>query len=85
MQIQVPLQILLHPLYNSETTTNDIALVRLGQALQFNDRVRPACMPEYVRPAVTTRWGPPDGALCYAIGWGETLGKVSCLLYTILP
>lgn len=34
-----------HPLYKASTAYNDIALVKLEKDMQFNERVRPACLP----------------------------------------
>lgn len=57
-------QIIIHPLYNPYEITNDVALVRLNQKLEFSEYIQPALLPEPGRfqtfansPAVLSGWG----------------------------
>ncbi|KAM8877829.1 uncharacterized protein ACB058_003518 [Synchiropus picturatus] len=56
-------QILVHPNYNSVTTDNDIALVRLSSPVTFTDYIRPVCLADSnsVFNAATDSW---------VTGWG---------------
>lgn len=65
-QLQVE-KILMHPDYVKRTNENDIALLKLSQAIDYNCRVRPICLP----------MGPQHlliGEKCWIAGWGMTLG-----------
>ena len=53
--------ITLHESYNHETINNDIAILKLKTALTFNDKVRPACLPDASFN--------PEG-IAVASGWG---------------
>lgn len=57
-------QIIVHPLYNPTEITNDVALVRVNQKLEFSDYIQPAKLPSNNRfqsfanaPAVLSGWG----------------------------
>lgn len=57
-------QIIIHPLYNPAEITNDVALIKLSQKLEFSDYIKPAKLPESGRfqtydnsPAVLSGWG----------------------------
>lgn len=57
-------QIIVHPLYNPMEITNDVALIKLNQKLEFSDYIKPAKLPESGRyqtydnsPAVLSGWG----------------------------
>lgn len=45
-----------------------MALIKLNAPVQFNDGVRPVCLP-YLG------WVIPAGVRCYATGWGEMRGE----------
>lgn len=55
-------EFLMHPAYKSVEKYNDIALVRLKSHINFNERIRPACLP--------TRNVHPRKMI--AIGFGKT-------------
>ncbi|XP_071811094.1 trypsin-like isoform X2 [Apostichopus japonicus] len=56
-------EVIVHPYYNSLITrNNDIALLRLSSDVEFNDYIRPACLPSQDWPAGTSVW---------ITGWGE--------------
>ena len=44
----------------------DIALVRLAEPIEFNDHVRPICLPSR---------GEVASGFCTITGWGDTYGK----------
>lgn len=57
-------QIIIHPLYNPSKITNDVALVRLPQKLEFSDYIQPVKLPSDSvyntftnSPAVISGWG----------------------------
>ncbi|KAL5291649.1 hypothetical protein ACFFRR_010822 [Megaselia abdita] len=57
-------QIIVHPLYNPSKISNDVALVRLPQKLEFSDYIQPVKLPSSNRyatftnsPAVLSGWG----------------------------
>jgi len=55
-----------HPDWNSDNLFGDIALVRLPEKIQFNDYIRPACLP----PAEDESNG-YVGELTTPVGWGK--------------
>lgn len=59
-----------HPQYDPRNTNNyhDIALIRLAQDVQYNDFIRPVCL-----PLPTTRQPINPGELLTVAGWGRTL------------
>jgi len=55
-------EILIHPEYNKTSKYNDIALLRLDNAVKFNDHIRPACLNnndniDYSHKVTATGWG----------------------------
>ncbi|KAK3085691.1 hypothetical protein FSP39_007284 [Pinctada imbricata] len=54
-----------HPDYSSMTVENDIALIETSSPIQFNDYVRPVCLPGSDDET-------PVGTRCYVAGWGKT-------------
>jgi len=55
-----------HPNWDPNTLENDIALVRLPEKIEFNDYIRPACLP----PAEDESNG-YVGQLTTPVGWGK--------------
>jgi secreted trypsin-like serine protease len=55
-----------HPEYNPNTHAYDISIIRLPQRIQFNDRIKPVCLPNrhYVGRTFTDE-------LTYVSGWGQ--------------
>ena len=72
--------IILHESYNNVTYNNDIAILKLKTALTFNDKVRPACLPDASFN--------PEG-IAVASGWGlvgpsvGTLNLQVCIKYLL--
>lgn len=56
-------EIHIYPDYDSQTINHDIALLHLVSPLEFNDYVRPICLPAQGQI-------PPVGTRCMAAGWG---------------
>jgi len=55
-----------HPDWNPNTLENDVALIRLPEKIEFNDYIRPACLP----PAEDESNG-YVGQLTTPVGWGK--------------
>ena len=53
-----------HPQWDSNTLSNDLALIRLPERITFSDVIRPACLPA---PGQTA----DPGMLVTPIGWGR--------------
>ncbi|XP_077054499.1 serine protease 60.1 [Siphateles boraxobius] len=62
--------IIVHPSYDSQTSDNDIALLRLSSTVTFNDYIRPVCLAAQnsVFSAGTSSW---------ITGWGDVQSGVS--------
>ena len=60
-----------HRHYDSWTTDNDIALLKMERNVMFNDYIQPVCLPNY---------DVSDGTLCTASGWGDTQSEAISLL-----
>ena len=55
-----------HPMYNSMTLDNDLAILKLKSSLTFNENVQPACLPDpYFTPE-------DSGEFAVVSGWGTT-------------
>lgn len=54
-----------HPQYNSQTTLNDIAVVKLARPIKFTSAVQPACLPASGEQV-------PDNLEGTVAGWGLT-------------
>lgn len=57
-----------HTQYSRSTMENDLAVLRLDRALQFNRWIRPVCLPDH-----NLDWIPFPGTICTAVGWGATV------------
>lgn len=57
-------KVFLHPYYDSISRTNDIALIKIDGRIEFNDYIRPACLPQ-INAKI-------EKALIIA-GWGYTV------------
>lgn len=70
-----------HPAYVKTEKYNDIGLIRMAHSVQFNQYVRPACLPETyntgTQKAIATGWGKTD----YKSGGSDVLMKVVLELY----
>ena len=55
-------EIIIHPNWDLDTYRNDIAILKLETALQFNSNVQPACLPDI-------SFNPDKG---FVSGWGST-------------
>jgi len=62
-QSQWAVQVIRHPLYNSRTIDNDLALVRLEAPMEINDCVGTVCLP-------TEGDDVAPGTKCWNTGWG---------------
>ena len=51
---------------------NDLALLKLESPLIFNRWVKPICLPSPDRVGIAGdwTWGPAEGTICDAVGWG---------------
>lgn len=56
-------QVIEHPDYDDDATTNDIALLKLGQPVVYTDYIQPACLPAQGQDPIV-------GQECLASGWG---------------
>ncbi|KAJ8021040.1 Ovochymase-1 [Holothuria leucospilota] len=62
-------RIFVHPGYQSIVIDNDIALIQLTEPVEFDDFVRPACLPSNSSISEEDYY-----SKCYATGWGKTDG-----------
>ncbi|XP_037816104.1 serine protease 7 [Lucilia sericata] len=63
-------EIIPHPQYDDKNSNryHDIALIRLDQDVEYNDFIRPVCL-----PVAATKQDINTGALLTVAGWGRTL------------
>ena len=57
----------LHPDYNKDTISNDIAVLELAEELTFTKKVKPACLP-------SSETKDYSGRASTVSGWGGTIG-----------
>ncbi|XP_063423148.1 suppressor of tumorigenicity 14 protein homolog [Mytilus trossulus] len=55
-------KILIHDQYDMDEIDTDVTLLKLDAPLQFNDYIKPVCLPQH---------DAPDGQMCIVTGWGE--------------
>jgi len=67
-----------HPDWDSDTLEGDIALVRLPEKIEFNDYIRPACLP----PAEDADNG-YVGELTTPVGWGKNADSAGGITPTL--
>ncbi|XP_075999274.1 trypsin-2-like [Genypterus blacodes] len=58
-------QLVRHPLYNSETNDNDMALLKLSSPVTFNDFIKPVCL-------MAEGGDLGSGTITWITGWGAT-------------
>ena len=51
-------------LWNEQTVNNDMVLLKLESALDFNTNVNAACLPQ-------SNWKPGPEKTCFTSGWGK--------------
>ena len=59
-------EILIHPLYNNRSHTNDVALLKLKTNITYSPLIRPICLPSETHLLTA-------GQPCIVAGYGETL------------
>lgn len=71
-----------HPAYKKTEKYNDIGLIQMARSVEFNQYIRPACLPEMystgTEKAIATGWGRTD----YRSQGSEILMKVVLELYS---
>uniref|UniRef100_A0A8C2IFI1 chymotrypsin n=1 Tax=Cyprinus carpio TaxID=7962 RepID=A0A8C2IFI1_CYPCA len=74
------MQVITHPLYNSVTFNNDIALLKLSSPVTFTPRISPVCLASSDTSIV-------PGTRCFTTGWGQTATTTSpeILQQTVVP
>ncbi|XP_075890473.1 chymotrypsin-like protease CTRL-1 [Nelusetta ayraudi] len=63
-------QVIVHPNYNDISFNNDIALMKLSSAVNYNDYIRPICL-----ASSSSLFN--NATTCWASGWGDTNKNVS--------
>ncbi|XP_075687736.1 transmembrane protease serine 9-like [Rhinoderma darwinii] len=64
-KVIVPVKnIIVHPIYDGDGTSGDLALMELESPVTFNNHVQPICLPSPNQVF-------PDGMMCWLTGWGD--------------
>ena len=63
--------IFIHENYNGTTLENDIALIHLSRSVQFNDNIRPICLPFFKNDGQQSGFLKTTGELFQIAGWGR--------------
>ncbi|XP_073403625.1 uncharacterized protein [Dendrobates tinctorius] len=58
-------QIIIHPIFDGDGTSGDLALLELALSVSYNDYIQPVPLPYQDQEF-------PDGKLCWLTGWGQT-------------
>ncbi|EDW78727.2 uncharacterized protein Dwil_GK12588 [Drosophila willistoni] len=76
-QIQQVSHVIVHQEYERRSMRNDLSLLRLAGALQYNRWVKPICLPDKGRTTSGDDWiwGPEEQVLCTVVGWGAIREK----------
>ncbi|XP_062922418.1 serine protease 27-like [Mobula hypostoma] len=72
-----PHDIIMHEEFNEQTGENDIALVRMGERIAFDEHVKPVCFPDR-DIFFNNRW-----SACYITGWMKSGEETSDLLQEV--
>ncbi|XP_056390130.1 serine protease 33-like [Hyla sarda] len=56
--------VIIHPIYNGDGTSGDLALLELESPVTFNNYIWPICLPSPNQVF-------PDGMMCWLTGWGD--------------
>lgn len=71
-QTRVITAVIQHPEYNSDSISNDVAMVFIDEPLHLNQWVNPICLPP-------EDYSPPVGSFCTVTGWGDVYeGGILC-------
>nr|XP_020666242.1 serine protease 27-like [Pogona vitticeps] len=62
-------QIIIHPTYEGQTSSGDIALVQLSRKVHYSDLILPICLPD-----ASVKF--PPGKVCWVTGWGNLRNSV---------
>ncbi|KAK7156747.1 hypothetical protein R3I94_006706 [Phoxinus phoxinus] len=73
IQIRQVSRVINHPLYNSSTINNDVALLKLASRVVFTRRISPVCLPP-------SNINILPGTRCFTTGWGVTATTWSPLI-----
>uniref|UniRef100_A0A8C1R7S8 chymotrypsin n=1 Tax=Cyprinus carpio TaxID=7962 RepID=A0A8C1R7S8_CYPCA len=65
VQVKKIAKVITHPIYNTQTDYNDIALLKLSSAVEMTSRISPICLPSSLTNIL-------PGTRCVTTGWGVT-------------
>ncbi|XP_056392691.1 serine protease 33-like [Hyla sarda] len=61
--------VIIHPIYNGDGTSGDLALLELAEPVSFNDNTQPIALPSQNQEF-------QNGLMCWLTGWGRTAENV---------